>query len=135
MIAGGALAYSYFELSSPLTLCTAMAPITLALGLLMISRVPYPSFKTIDVHRRAPIELMMGVLMVAACVFAMPQVSAFVLAASYVLSGPILMVRGERMQPKIPVLRPVPSIHANKDALAAGGKRTKTSSDRELHEV
>jgi CDP-diacylglycerol--serine O-phosphatidyltransferase len=109
MIAGLALAYSYFEFSSPRMLCTLMVPITLALGGLMISRVPYPSFKGIDFRKRAPLELMLGVLMVAALLFAMPQVTAFALAACYVLSGPVLMVAGERMTAKVPVLRPVPS--------------------------
>ena len=76
-------------------LTTAMAPITLALGGLMISRVPYPSFKTITVHKRAQIELTIGVLMVAALLFAMPQLTAFLLSAAFVLSGPFLMLRGE----------------------------------------
>lgn len=39
MIAGMALAYSYFELDSPRMLCTLMAPVTLALGGLMISQL------------------------------------------------------------------------------------------------
>jgi CDP-diacylglycerol--serine O-phosphatidyltransferase len=107
MIAGTALAYSYFELASPRALTTAMAPITLVLGLLMISRVPYPSFKTMSVHKRAPIELTIGVLMAAAMLFAMPQLTAFILASTFVLSGPYLMLRGEEMQPKLPVLHPV----------------------------
>jgi phosphatidylserine synthase len=84
-----------------------MAPITLMLGLLMISRVPYPSFKTMSVHKRAPIELTIGVLMAAAMLFAMPQLTAFILALGFVLSGPSLMLRGEEMQPKFPVLHPV----------------------------
>ena len=107
LISGMALAYSYFELASPRALTTFMAPITLALGLLMISRVPYPSFKTMTVHKRAPVELTIGVLMVAAMLFAMPQLTAFILAAAFVLSGPFLMLRGEEMQPKVPVLHPV----------------------------
>jgi CDP-diacylglycerol--serine O-phosphatidyltransferase len=106
MIAGTALAYSYFELASPRALTTVMAPITLALGLLMISRVPYPSFKTMSVHKRAPIGLTIGVLMAAAMLFAMPQMTAFILAAAFVLSGPFLMLRGEEMQPRVPVLHP-----------------------------
>lgn len=108
MLAGTVLAYSYFELNSPWALCILMAPITLALGGLMISRVPYPSFKGIDMHKRAPVEIVIGVLLVAAMVFALPQLSAFILATYYVLSGPFLMVRGEEMHPKVPVLRPVP---------------------------
>ncbi len=124
MIAGAALAYSYFELASPRALTTAMAPITLALGLLMISRVPYPSFKTMTVHKRAPVELTIGVLMTAALLFALPQLTAFVLAAAFVLSGPFLMLRGEEMQPKVPVLHPVPATNGKEAAPAINGKRT-----------
>jgi CDP-diacylglycerol---serine O-phosphatidyltransferase len=121
MIAGTALAYSYFELASPRALTTAMAPITLTLGLLMISRVPYPSFKTMSVHKRAPIELTIGVLMAAAMLFAMPQLTAFILAAAFVLSGPFLMLGGEEMQPKLPVLR-VAASKEKHPTPAIGGK-------------
>ena len=88
MIAGLALAYSYFELDSPRTLCTLMVPITLALGGLMISRVPYPSFKTIKLEKRAQVELVITMMVCAAMLFAMPQLTAFLLSTAYVLSGP-----------------------------------------------
>ena len=107
MISGLALAYSYFELESPRTLCTLMVPITLALGGLMISRVPYPSFKTIKLEKRAQVELVIGMMVFAAMMFAMPQLTAFLLSTAYVLSGPSLLIRGEGMSAKVPVLRPV----------------------------
>jgi CDP-diacylglycerol---serine O-phosphatidyltransferase len=128
MIAGTALAYSYFELASPRALSVAMAPITLVLGLLMISRVPYPSFKTMSVHKRAPIGLTLGVLMVAAMLFAMPQLTAFVLAAAFVLSGPYLMLCGEDLQPKLPVLHPV-STTAHKDISPTNGEHSNGMAD------
>src|SRR6185312_11232271 len=53
MVAGVVLAYSYFELNSPRTLCVLMTPIALALAGLMVSRVPYPSFKGINLRRSA----------------------------------------------------------------------------------
>lgn len=109
MISGLALAYSYFELDSPRTLCLLMAPITLALGGLMISRVPYPSFKTIKFDKRAQVELVLGMMVFAAMLFAMPQLTAFLVSTVYVLSGPVLMLRGEQMSAKVPVLRPVGS--------------------------
>ena len=109
MIAALALAYSYFEFDSPRTLCTIMAPVTLALGALMISRVPYPSFKTVKIDKRVQVELVIAMLVFAAMVFAMPQLTAFLLATAYVLSGPTLLIRGERMSAKIQVLRPVAS--------------------------
>ncbi|HEY6394152.1 MAG TPA: CDP-diacylglycerol--serine O-phosphatidyltransferase, partial [Candidatus Binataceae bacterium] len=132
MIAGVVLAYSYFEFDSPRALCTLMAPITIALGWLMISRVPYPSFKTLDFRKRAPIELMIGVLIGAALLFATPQLTAFFFSVSYVLSGPILMLKGERMSAKVPVLRPVPaSTNERKEGADSdsGGKGTLSLSE------
>jgi len=113
MVAGSALAYSYFEFESPRTLCAVMAPLTLALGGLMISRVPYPSFKGMAIRRRAQLELIPVVIVVAAFLFAMPQLTAFLLATAYVLSGPALMAHGERMAVKTPVVRPVASEKAS----------------------
>jgi CDP-diacylglycerol--serine O-phosphatidyltransferase len=107
MMSGLALAYSYFEIDSPRALCTLMVPVTLALGGLMISRVPYPSFKTIKLEKRAQIELVITMMVFAAMLFAMPQLTAFLLSTAYVLSGPWLMIRGERLSAKVPVLRPV----------------------------
>ncbi len=121
MIAGIALAYSYFELNSPRALCAVMAPLALVLGGLMISRVPYPSFKALNPRRTAPLELLAGVLLVAGMLFAMPQLTAFLLAAGYVLSGPLLMARGEKMQPKVPVLRPVSGQRTDAGGAGAGG--------------
>jgi CDP-diacylglycerol--serine O-phosphatidyltransferase len=107
MIASLVLAYSYFEFDSPRMLCSFMVPITLTLGGLMISRVPYPSFKTMKLEKRAQVELVIIMMVVAAMLFAMPQLTAFMLSAAYVLSGPALMIRGERLSAKVPVLRPV----------------------------
>jgi CDP-diacylglycerol--serine O-phosphatidyltransferase len=98
MIAGVVLAYSYFELNAPRTLCATIAFLTLALAGLMVSRVPYPSFKGIDIRRRAGLELMLLVLLVVALLVAMPQFTTFVLATAYVLSGPAMWLRGERIQ-------------------------------------
>jgi CDP-diacylglycerol---serine O-phosphatidyltransferase len=108
MIASLVLAYSYFELDAPRVLAAIAAPLAVALSGLMISRVPYPSFKSIDLRRRAPLELLLGVLIAAAFFLAMPQLTVFIAASAYVLSGPLLMLRGEKMTQKTPVLRPVP---------------------------
>ncbi|MGH7841222.1 MAG: CDP-diacylglycerol--serine O-phosphatidyltransferase [Candidatus Binataceae bacterium] len=98
MMAGVVLAYSYFELNSPRALCAVIAIVTVALAGLMVSRVPYPSFKGIDIRRRAPLELMLLVILVAAMLIAMPQFTTFVLATTYVLSGPAMWLRGERIE-------------------------------------
>ena len=109
MIASLVLAYSYFELDSPRTLEAVAAPLTVALSAAMISRVPYPSFKSVNLRRRAPLEILIGVLVAAAFFLALPQLTMFALATAYVLSGPILMLSGEKMTKKVPVLRPVPA--------------------------
>jgi CDP-diacylglycerol--serine O-phosphatidyltransferase len=136
MIATISLAYSYFEFDSPRTLCTFMAPITLALGGLMISRVPYPSFKTIKPERRAQVELVIAMMVVAAMLFAMPQLTAFLLSGAYVLSGPALMIRGERLSAKVPVLRPVAGAtndksHANGNAQSDPARATRSLRDHQ----
>ncbi len=107
MIATTSLAYSYFEFESPRMLCTLMVPFTLVLGGLMISRVPYPSFKTMKFEKRAQVELVIAMMLLAAMLFAMPQLTAFLLSSAYVLSGPALMIRGERLSAKVSVLHPV----------------------------
>jgi CDP-diacylglycerol--serine O-phosphatidyltransferase len=107
MIAGTVLAYSYFELKSPRMLCVFAAPGTVALATLMVSRVPYPSFKGIDLQKHGQVEILLGALVViAAMLFAMPQFTTFALATAYVLSGPILFLRGERIARALPHGRP-----------------------------
>ena len=113
MIAGSALGYSYFEFDSPRMLCALGLVVVLALAGLMVSRVPYPSFKALDWHKHPPLELLLAVLVLVAFVFAMPQFTAFALAAAYVLSGPVLMALGEQMHAKVPVLRPVSAQRAD----------------------
>ena len=107
MIAGLVLAYSYCEFDSPRTLEATAALLTIALSAAMISRIPYPSFKSVNLRRTAPLEILVGVLIAAAFFFAMPQLTAFGAALAYVLSGPILMLKGEKMTKKVSVLRAV----------------------------
>ena len=117
MVSGIVVAYSYFELNSPRLLCTLMVPITLGLAALMISSVPYPSFKVINFRRRsAPIEMVALMVVALALIFAMPQVSGFVAAASYVLSGPIMALRGKKPAPVVTVATSAPTLVTVRDA-------------------
>jgi CDP-diacylglycerol---serine O-phosphatidyltransferase len=134
MIASLVLAYSYFEFDSPRTLCSLMVPITLTLGGLMISRVPYPSFKAMKLEKRAQVELVITMMVVAAMLFAMPQLTAFLLSAAYVLSGPALMIRGERLSAKVSVLRPVAAKSHDTNGTASQpdtAKRTRSLRDHQ----
>jgi CDP-diacylglycerol--serine O-phosphatidyltransferase len=107
VIASMVLAYSYFELDAPRILAAVAGPLTVALSAAMISRVPYPSFKSLNLRRTAPLEMLVGLLILAAFLFAMPQLTVFVAAIAYLLSGPVLLLGGEKMSKKVPVLRPV----------------------------
>jgi CDP-diacylglycerol---serine O-phosphatidyltransferase len=129
MIAGSVLAYSYFEFESPRALASVMAPLTITLASLMISRVPYPSFKTVNLRARAPVELVAVMLLALGFLFAMPQFTFFMLATAYVASGPYLMLTGERPQPLAPVLgpqaaaQPAPAAHPRKARSGAAPAR------------
>jgi hypothetical protein len=81
----------------------------------MISSVPYPSFKSIHPRKRAQVEIMAAVLVLAAMFLAMPQFTLFILALAYVVSGPILLARGERIA-KLPFLHPLESESEARDA-------------------
>jgi hypothetical protein len=72
-----------------------------------------------------------AMMVFAAMLFAMPHLTAFLVATAYVLSGPTLLIRGERMSAKIPVLRPVGNAkpHDTNGAEADTARRT-----RSLHE-
>jgi CDP-diacylglycerol---serine O-phosphatidyltransferase len=119
LISGAVLAYSYFELKSPRMLCAFAAPATIALSGLMVSRVPYPSFKGIDLQKHGRVEMLLGILIIiAAMLFAMPQFTTFALAASYVLSGPILAACGERIARVVSPASPGTN-EARKDASAS----------------
>ena len=92
---------------------------------LMVSRVPYPSFKGIDLQKHGRVEVLLGALVViAAMLFAMPQFTTFALATAYVLSGPILLARGERIARVVPPSRP---------ALNEASKSVTTSPPAEPH--
>jgi len=125
VIAGSVLAYSYFELDLPRLLTVLALPMTAALAGLMISRIPYPSFKTIDLRRRAPVEILIAVLFALGFMIAMPQLSFFLVATGYMLSGPILMLRGEHLQKRVPVLRPADD--HGRDAGAAEATKNRKS--------
>ncbi|HEY2663614.1 MAG TPA: CDP-diacylglycerol--serine O-phosphatidyltransferase [Candidatus Binataceae bacterium] len=104
VIAGLTLAYSYFEIDAARTICAVSIVLTATLAFLMISRVPYPSFKTLSPRNVATLETMVLILVVVAFVFVMPQLSAFLGSTAYMLSGPVLMLRGERSEPPVPAV-------------------------------
>ncbi len=124
MIAGLVLAYSYFEFNSARLLSAFAAPLTLALACLMISRVPYPSFKSIKHRERVPVELLALVLIGVALMITMPQLTLFALASAYVLSGPFLFLRGQRIARVEPPAES--SSPQNQEAAGTGDRATRS---------
>jgi CDP-diacylglycerol--serine O-phosphatidyltransferase len=111
MVAGVVLAYQYFEIAAPRALCAVIAGLTLILGCLMVSRVPYPSFKSFNL-RRLSLPAMIAMIVTLSVLVALPQLAAFLFATGYLLSGPFLIALGERIEPSAPGLWPVPDNRA-----------------------
>lgn len=97
MMAGLLFGYRYFALDSPRALCVIMAVLTLVLACIMVSRVPYPALKSVDFRERT-FETLTVILVGAILLLAAPRLVAFLGAAVYVLSGPILIATGERIK-------------------------------------
>jgi len=64
--------------------------LTVALALLMVSKVYYPNFKTINIHKRRPFSTFLIVILALVIVFDKPVVTLFVMFFVYILSGPVL---------------------------------------------
>jgi CDP-diacylglycerol--serine O-phosphatidyltransferase len=86
-----------------------------ALAFLMVSNVPFYSFKELSLSQRTPFSLLVAVILLALVVAAQPWVMLFILTLGYVVSGPILMLfdRKRRLRAKLdakdekrPTLRP-----------------------------
>jgi CDP-diacylglycerol--serine O-phosphatidyltransferase len=78
-----------------------------ALGLLMVSAIPYRSFKEIDL--RHSYRAIVAMVLALALIVQEPQISLFVIGLAYVLSGPVewiwRMLSGNPLE-KLPPLPP-----------------------------
>jgi len=94
-IAGLFFGYELLPFSLSITImCAVMSAITLILAALMVSRIPYPLFKVTDIREYAGymIAITIGALILLAIA---PRLSVSVIAIAYLVSGPILILRGE----------------------------------------
>jgi len=64
-----------------------------ALGFLMISRFPYPSFKNINFDRRVPFVRMLSIVAVLGLIALDPPFAIWSMAVVYALSGPLQYLR------------------------------------------
>jgi CDP-diacylglycerol--serine O-phosphatidyltransferase len=105
MIAGVALIYGRFEIDWPRALCAIMVPLTLILAYLMVSRVPYPSSKSMSL-RHTTLPMTIAMLIAIGFLLSTPRIAVCVFASIYLASGPILFARGERIDADVPGLWP-----------------------------
>ena len=61
--------------------------LTLVLGILMVSKVRYFSFKEYDFLRAHPFRVLVGVMLALALVYSQPRIFGFLICAVYILGG------------------------------------------------
>jgi CDP-diacylglycerol--serine O-phosphatidyltransferase len=66
-----------------------VALMTVVSGLLMITNVPYHSFKGVDLHGRVPFIVFLAVVLVFAIILVDPSTVLMAVASLYALSGPV----------------------------------------------
>jgi CDP-diacylglycerol---serine O-phosphatidyltransferase len=66
--------------------------VTYLLGFLMVSTVPFYSFKDFEMIKAKPIPVLFGVLVLVTVIAIEPQLMLFSLCLTYVLAGPILFL-------------------------------------------
>ena len=68
--------------------------LTYLLAFLMVSNIRYPSFKNLELLKRKPFSTLVASILVIVVVVAEPGIILFIIAASYLLLGPVGVVRG-----------------------------------------
>jgi len=105
-IPGGAAAVALLVLISPEPVThSAFLPIVvvfvLALALLMVSNLPYPAFKKIDMRKRWPAKTLFIIATVFALLTFAPTHVLAIFLALYILSAPV-KVLSSRLQRRVP---------------------------------
>jgi CDP-diacylglycerol--serine O-phosphatidyltransferase len=86
------LMYSYIGKSGLPDKHVALLLTTYALAALMVSSLPYPSFKQMKLHKRQPLWLLVVAILVLKVLIARLELVAFLVAATYITTGPIVWV-------------------------------------------
>lgn len=89
MVVGTVLIFYKFDTAGPIEQPGALA-VTAVLALLMVSNVKYSSFKELNLRRRKPFPVLIGIIVLLILIVNEPQVVGFALALLYVLHGPVL---------------------------------------------
>jgi len=124
-IPAGAGAIAMLVLSSPSPVVhPGFVPVVVAfvlgLSLLMVSNLPYRSFKRLDLRRQWPAPTLFFVALVFSLVTLTPHVLS-VLAAVYILSAPFAVLTGRVRRPTVSPSEPAPAAGLEKDIREAPG--------------
>lgn len=78
-----------------------LVPLAFILSFLMVSSIPYPSFKQWEPLRRKPFSSLVVFVLMMVVLLSEPKVTLFVITAFYVLLGPLgSLKRATRPEPK-----------------------------------
>jgi CDP-diacylglycerol--serine O-phosphatidyltransferase len=89
MVVGTVLIFYKFDQPGPIE-HPAVPGFVALLALLMVSNVKYSSFKELDLRRRKPFPVLVGIIVLLILIVNEPQIVGFTLALLYVLHGPVL---------------------------------------------
>ena len=89
LLAATVLLYDYFNVPADSSRYVLVPILVYSLALLMVSNVPYYSFKDINVRSRQPFSMLVAAVILVMLIIAEPQVMLFGGMLIYGLSGPI----------------------------------------------
>jgi CDP-diacylglycerol--serine O-phosphatidyltransferase len=97
LVVGTVLIFHKFDRPGPTENPTVLF-IVFLLALLMVSNVKYASFKELNLRRRKPFPVLLGIIVMLILIVNEPQIVGFTLALLYVLHGPLwtLLLRAKR---------------------------------------
>jgi CDP-diacylglycerol--serine O-phosphatidyltransferase len=94
MLATTVLFISHWKVIDVSMFSLPLLVVTYLLGFLMVSNIPYNSFKELEVVKGRPLPILFIMVLLLTVVAARPQVMLFSLLLAYVISGPLgLLVR------------------------------------------
>ncbi len=89
MIVGTVLIFYKFDRTGPVE-NPAILVLIFVLAILMVSNVKFSSFKELNLRRRKPFPVLLGIIVLLILIVNEPQIVGFSLALLYVLHGPVL---------------------------------------------
>ncbi len=100
---------------SPSFVNPSLLIMTYLLGFLMVSTIPFFSFKEVEVLKAKPVPVLFGVIVLVTVVAIEPEAMLFAMQVVYVLSGPVgYLWRRSRGEPPRPAPEPIEKPQAEK---------------------